>query len=82
LPEELKFQSDEEVKPLQAADMIAWLARRYYFDLERGRDPSLDASHKFLANLFLPKHDIFRAWTEDEIKQAAEVMLAARKVRS
>jgi hypothetical protein len=69
-----KFGDDRIFTPLQAADMIAWHARRYYYDLAMGKDPQTDTSHVFLANLFLPQHDILELWTEETIRGAAEVI--------
>jgi hypothetical protein len=69
------FRKDEEVLPLQAADMIAWLARRYYYDLYSGKDPTKEPSNVFFANLFKPEHDVFDAWTEDRIQEVADTLL-------
>ena len=38
-----KFASEEDCLPLQAADMMAWHARHYYWDAHLGRDA--DPSH-------------------------------------
>jgi len=66
-----KFGRDEDVLPLQAADMIAWHARRYYYDQFAGKDPTKQPSNVFFANLFEPEHDIFDVWTEEKLQQAA-----------
>ncbi|WP_298261141.1 DUF3800 domain-containing protein [Bradyrhizobium sp.] len=66
-----RFQKDEDTLPLQAADMIAWHARRYYYDQYAGKDPTKEPSNVFFANLFEPEHDIFDGWTEEKIQQAA-----------
>ncbi len=74
LPASPRFENDEAFKPIQAADMIAWLFRRYYFDLARGLEPQLEASNKFLANLFKPEHDVLETWDEEKIEIAAKAV--------
>lgn len=69
-----KFEKDENALPLQAADMVAWHARRYYLDQFAGKDPTKEPSNVFFANLFEPEHDVFDAWTEDKLHEAANVL--------
>jgi Protein of unknown function (DUF3800) len=64
------FRHDDELNPLQAADMISWLSRRYYYDLLSGRAPGDHPSHIFLANLFLPEHDIIDVWSPEMLQGA------------
>jgi hypothetical protein len=79
-PANPKFENDEKVRPLQAADMIAWLARRYYHDLALGRRPEENEFHEYLANLFKPEHDFLDMWTEKKLEQAAALLLPRRTV--
>jgi hypothetical protein len=74
-----QFKKDEQFKPLQAADMLAWLARRYFSEEINGRIPQLDPPHQFLANLFKPMHDILEVWPEEKLKNAADFILAQRR---
>jgi hypothetical protein len=50
--------------------MISWHASRYYYDLLRGLDPGSHSSHAFLANLFLPEHDVIDVWSEEMLRGA------------
>jgi hypothetical protein len=68
------LKKDEEVRPLQAADMLAWHARRYYFDLDRGKDPTKEPSNEYFANLFLPENDVIDIWTEEKLRGAANAL--------
>lgn len=68
------FKKDDEVLPLQAADMLAWHVRRHYFDRYAGRDPTKEPNNIFLANLFKPKHDILDLWDEDRLEQLATAL--------
>jgi hypothetical protein len=70
-----KFKSDNDALPLQAADLIAWHARRYYFDEYSGRNPHTHPSNVFFANMFKPKHDIFSLWTEQKLVLARDHLL-------
>jgi hypothetical protein len=70
------FKKDHELRPLQAADMIAWHARRYYNDLYAGKQPEAEPSNVYLANLFLPDHDILDVWTEDRLREARDALSA------
>jgi hypothetical protein len=72
-----KFVSDEECHAVQAADMLAWLLRRYYFNQANGIDPDADVSAPFLANLFHPKHDWLDIWTEERIAGTAQFLVDA-----
>jgi hypothetical protein len=69
-----RFEKEEEFLPLQAADMIAWHARRYYYELEQGKDPTKEPSNVFFANMFDFQRDIFDLWTEDRIKEAGDAL--------
>jgi hypothetical protein len=69
-----RFECEQEFKPLQAADMIAWLARRHFFDQARGHDPVEGPSNVLLANLFKPDHDILDFWDDPRIKGAADTI--------
>jgi hypothetical protein len=73
-PEIPKFEREQDFKPLQAADMIAWLARRHFFDMARGRDAASEPSNIFLANLFRPEHDMFDVWDDKRLREAAETV--------
>jgi Protein of unknown function (DUF3800) len=68
------FKHDHELNPLQAADMLSWHSRRYYYDLLRGLDPGAHPSHVFLANLFLPEHDNIDVWSEETLKGAHDTL--------
>jgi hypothetical protein len=70
------FRKDEDLRPLQAADMYAWLVRKFYVDQFSGRDPQQDPSHKFLANLFFPEHDLLDIWTKGRLRKAHDAMAA------
>ncbi|MBR1142234.1 DUF3800 domain-containing protein [Bradyrhizobium sp. AUGA SZCCT0431] len=74
-----KFKSDNDALPLQAADLIAWHARRYYFDQYSGRNPQDQPSNVFFAHMFEPKHDIFSLWTEEKITVARDHLLGRRR---
>jgi hypothetical protein len=69
-----EFKRDEDSLPLQAADMLAWHVRRYYFDLYNGKDPTKEPSNIYLANLFKPAHDVLDIWDKARIKQVADVL--------
>lgn len=69
------FKKDEDILPLQAADMLAWHARKYYFDLYRGKDPTKEPSNVYLAHMLMPKHDVIDIWDEARIKEAADILL-------
>jgi hypothetical protein len=69
-----KFKSDEEALPLQAADLLAWHARRYYYDQYSGKEPQNEISNVFFAHMFLPEHDIFDAWTEERLIEVQQVL--------
>jgi hypothetical protein len=64
------FKKDEDLRPLQAADMYAWLVRRYYVDQHSGKAPQAHPSHQFLANLFYPQHDLLDIWSKDRLHEA------------
>jgi hypothetical protein len=70
--------NDVDILPLQAADIIAWHARRYYYDLCRGKDPTKEPSNEFLANLFRPRHDVLEVWTEEKLAEAANKLWKER----
>lgn len=46
-----KFKCEQKFKPLQAADMLAWLVRRYFFDEARGKEPTNQPSNVFFSKL-------------------------------
>jgi len=69
-----QFKRDEDFAPLQAADMLAWHARKYYFDAHNGRDPTKDPSHPYLANMLMPEHDIIDFWDEDRMIEIAKIL--------
>ncbi|MDF0522112.1 hypothetical protein P0R31_33250 [Bradyrhizobium yuanmingense] len=71
------FKSDSDVLPLQASDLIAWHARRYYYDLYRGKTPEGEQSNVFFANMCDLKHDIVDVWTEDKLIQALSALQSA-----
>jgi hypothetical protein len=73
------FRKDEEARPLQAADMIAWHARRYYYDLYSGKDPTKEPSNVFFAHMCNLTHDVVDVWTEEKLRGAAEAVGAARR---
>jgi hypothetical protein len=75
------FKKDEDVKPLQAADFLAWHARRYYFDLYAGKDPTKERWNVFFANLFEPDHDILEIYAEDKIREVLEVLNRSVKTK-
>lgn len=66
-----KFEREQDFKPLQAADMLAWHIRRYYYDLNRGKIPENEPSNVYLAHMLKLEHDVVDVWTEDKIGQAA-----------
>ncbi len=68
------FKRDEDFSPLQAADMLAWHARKYYVESFHGRDPTKDPSHPYLANLLMPEHDIIDIWDEARIKAVVDIL--------
>ena len=68
------FKRDEDVTPLQAADMLAWHARRYHFDLYNGKDPTKEPSNVYFANLLMPDHDIIDIWDEARLLEVATVL--------
>jgi len=69
-----KWEDDKDVLPLQAADMLAWHIRRYFYDYMGGRDPANGDSHACLANIVKPRHDIVYVWDEEKLMQAADTM--------
>lgn len=71
-----QFKRDDDMLPLQAADMLAWHARRYYYELEQGLDPKLQRSNPYFAHLCEPKHDIIDVWTEERLLAAADALLS------
>lgn len=73
-----KFAREQDFAPLQAADMLAWHARRYYFDQCRGKEPTSEPSNVYFAHLFDPKHDVIDVWTEEKLTEVAE-FLSVRK---
>jgi hypothetical protein len=70
------FGSDNELLPLQAADLIAWHARRYYYDLFRGKKPENAISNVFFAHMCDLKHDIVDVWTEEKLMGAMNALLS------
>lgn len=72
-----KFEREEDFKPLQAADMLAWHARRYYYDLLGGRHPWEDSSNPYLAKLLKPQHDILHVWSEQQMIDVINVFKAS-----
>ncbi len=74
------FKKDDEFPPLQAADMLAWHARRYYSDQFSGKEPTKEQSNVFFAHMFYPEHDIFDAWTEDKLFGAANALLSKKGI--
>lgn len=77
-----KFECEQKMRPLQAADMIAWLARRHFFDAARGRDVTSEPSNVFLANLYRPEHDMFDIWDEARIQDAAQTISRSNWAKS
>ncbi len=73
-----KFEREQEFKPLQAADMLAWHARRYYFEESKGRDPVKHPSNVFFAHMFYGDHDFFDVWDDARLKNAADVLFKAQ----
>lgn len=69
-----KWQDDKKVLPLQAADMLAWHLRRYYFDEYGGRNPVSERTNPYLANILDLKHDVIEFWTEEKLSAAANVL--------
>jgi len=69
------FKKDEELLPLQAADMLAWHIRKYYSDHDSGKDPTKGPSNIYLANLFKPEHDVFDLWDKDRLGQVRDALL-------
>ena len=51
-----QFEKDEEFPPIQAADMLCWLLRRYYVEKANGRDPVSSYHNQYLANMLTSYH--------------------------
>jgi len=73
------FGSDHDALPLQAADMLAWHARRYYYDECSGKNPVNEASNVFFAHMFDLKHDIFDFWTEPRLVEVHRALMRGGK---
>jgi hypothetical protein len=76
-----RFERDEDFAPIQAADLLAWHARRYYFDLFSGKEPIKKPSNVFFANLFKPEHDILDLWDEARIRDCANTLLGSSRAK-
>jgi hypothetical protein len=74
------FERDEDALPLQAADMLAWHVRRYYYDLHTGKQPENEPSNVYLANLLVPEHDIIDVWDEARLSEVAEVLYKSSRL--
>jgi hypothetical protein len=74
-----KFERERDFKPLQAADMLAWHARRFYYDQFRGKEPEKEPSNVYLANLFLPDHDILDIYTEERLQEVWDFISRKRQ---
>jgi hypothetical protein len=66
------FARKEDTLPLQAADMMAWHARHYYWDAHLGRDA--DPSHAVPDDL-LRTDNILDRWDRDRLEQASAALL-------
>jgi hypothetical protein len=62
------FGNDHELAQLQAADYIAWNARRYYHDEAEGLDPTTQPHHQFMKRLLNTEH-ILDLWTEEKLRE-------------
>lgn len=71
-----EFETDERMRPLQAADMLAWWLRKRFVSQARGKDPIVppwsERPHK-LAGWIVQ-------YNGDELKAQAEAVLARNKV--
>jgi hypothetical protein len=76
-----KWENDVDVRPLQAADMLAWHVRRGYHEQMHGRDPTLHPTNAYLANIMDLNHDVLDVWTEERLQDTANAMHAARAAR-
>lgn len=68
------FKKDEDLLPLQAADMLAWHIRKYYFQHHNGNDPTKHPSNVYLANLFKQENDVLDLWDEKRLKEVADAL--------
>lgn len=67
------FGKDHELNPLQAADLIAWHARRYHYDVAKNLDPTAQPYHAYFANLCNTDH-IVDNWTEERLLEASKAL--------
>jgi|GEM_PF-5082919 len=73
------FKSDDEVLPLQAADMLAWHIRRRYFEMQKGVIPKDQINNSTLMKLTESKYEIIREWTEAELAKLLQ-FIGSRKL--
>ena len=74
----LRWEDDKSALPLQAADMLAWHLRRYYFDLINDRNPLSGRTNVYLANIFDLVRDAIEVWTNERLKAAADSLRTPR----
>lgn len=74
------FEKDEDVLPLQAADVLDWHVRRAYVGAQR-KTPR-DFSSVVDRELFEGCERVECKWTDAQLKQAAEFILSRRLWRS
>jgi hypothetical protein len=73
-----KFENEQDFKPLQAADLLAWHVRRHYFEREvLNKDPTLEPSNIHLVKLLSRPDDPFIIWEDHQLADAARALFAS-----